>query len=154
MSDQSLEVVRNLLSAHEGEDVLPALRSSLRRLGPNPQPDAAMAVLADDPGWKYYDPDIEWDTSDLTEVNTKVSGLRELAVWWSLWVAAFSRHEYKNVKYAQVGDWVLTVSEVDAHSCDKHIKRHAVQLWHVRDGKVTSMRAFKSEDDARAAAAA
>jgi hypothetical protein len=154
MSEESVEIVRSLLAAHEGEDVLPAVRDSLQRLGPDPQPDAAAAVLADDPGWKYYHRDIEWDTSGVSGVATKANGLRELAVWWSLWVAAFSRHEYKNVTYQELGDWVMTVADVDAQSCEVDVRRPAVQLWRVSNGKVTVMRAFESEDDARAAAAA
>jgi hypothetical protein len=153
MSEESVTIVRSLLSAHEDEDVLPAVRSSLDQFGPNPTPDSAMSVLAGDPGWKYYDPEIEWDTSGVTGVETKARGVRELAVWWSLWVAAFSRHEYRNVEYTDLGDWVLTVAEVDATACQDHeVDETAVQMWRVEGGKVTVMRAFKSAEEARAAA--
>lgn len=149
-----MKVVRNLLSAHEGEDVLPAVRDSLERFGPDPQVDSATAVLADDPGWKYYDPEIEWDMSNATGIETRARGLRELAVWWSLWVAAFTRHEYSNVRYEDLGGWVLTVADVDARARDNSEveKMPAVQMWRVEGGKVTVMRAFRSEEEARAAA--
>jgi hypothetical protein len=61
MSQESVEIVRRLNTPHEGEDVIPAIRESVERFGPDPQPDAVLAEWREDPGWQHMHPDIEWD---------------------------------------------------------------------------------------------
>ena len=148
MSQEDVEVVRQHLAPHEGEDLLPVIKELLERFGPDPQPDAVLAgPLAGDPGWRLTHPDIEWDMS-ATQMGGVVRGARELAVWWAVWVAVWSSHVYRMREYRDVGDWVLTVADVHATARGYSVEPQIFQVWQVKDGKVSLMRAFLSEADA------
>jgi ketosteroid isomerase-like protein len=154
MSQDAVQVVRSVLAPHEGEDVLAGVREVLERFGPDPQADAVMGLLADDAGWRHYAPEIEWDMS-ATGLGSVARGVRELALWWGLWAAAWSTHAYQVREYRDLGDWVLTIADVQATARGDHqVAMPFVQLWQVKDGKVIAMRAFLSEADALAAAGA
>jgi hypothetical protein len=151
MSQESVEVVRQHLSPHEGEDLLPVVKGLLERLGPDPQPDAVIATLATDPGWKHTHPDVEWDMSS-TGMGSVARGARELALWWGVWVAIWSSQEYRMREYRDLGDWVLTVADVHATARGYSVDPAIFQVWQVTDGKISVMRAFLAEQDALAAA--
>ena len=147
MSQESVEVVRQHLSPHEGEDLLPVVRELLERFGPDPQPDAVLESLAEDPGWRLTHPDIEWDLS-ATGMGSVARGTRELALWWAVWTAVWSSHVYRMREYRDLGDWVLTVADVHATARGYSVEPQIFQVWQVKDGKVIVMRAFLSKADA------
>jgi SnoaL-like domain len=150
MSQENIEVVRGHLTPHEGEDVLPVIKGLLDRFGPDPRPNAVLATLADDPGWRLTHPDIEWDMS-ATGMGGVAHGARELAVWWGVWVAVWSSQVYHMREYRDMGDWVLTVADVHATARGYSVEPQIFQIWQVKDGKVVLMRAFLSEADALSA---
>jgi ketosteroid isomerase-like protein len=147
MSRQDVEVVREHLVPHEGEDVLPVIKGLLDRFGPDAEPDAILATLADDPGWRLTAADVEWDMS-ATAMGGVAHGVRELAVWWGVWVAVWSTQVYRMREYRDMGDAVLTVGDVHATARGYSVDPEIFQVWRVRDGKIVLMRAFLSEEDA------
>jgi hypothetical protein len=147
MSQHDVELVREHLTPHEGDDVLPLIKGLLERIGPDPKPDAVLQTLADDPGWRLTDPDIEWDMS-ATGMGGVSHGVRELAVWWGVWVAVWSTQVYRMREYRDMGDAVLTVADVHATARGYTIDPEIFQVWQIRDGKIVLMRAFLSEEEA------
>jgi hypothetical protein len=147
MSQQDVEVVREHLAPHEGEEVLPVIKALIDRFGPDPQPETVLATLADDPGWRLTDREIEWDMS-ATGMGGVAHGVRELAVWWGVWVAVWSSQSYRMREYRDMGDAVLTVADVHATARGYSVDPEIFQVWQVRGGKIVLMRAFLSEADA------
>jgi ketosteroid isomerase-like protein len=149
MSLENVEVVRRFSDPYEGEDVLPAIRESLERFGPDPQPEVVLARWAEDPGWQHVHPDIEWDTSATGAFGSVVRGPTEVARWWREWTETWESYVYRTVRYRDLGEWVLSRANVEARSRDGiSVEMPVFQLWQVRDGKVAALRAFLSEQEA------
>jgi SnoaL-like protein len=150
MTATNSEVVRGLLT-RQG-DVLDEIRKTLSRLGPDPrEPAEAITTQAEAAGWVAYDPQIVWDMS-ATGMGGVNRGPREVALWWSTVAASVDSYEYDVLACDDVGDWVLSAADVTAAPCKSPPQTLRVhQIWQLRDGKVLLMRAFLSEDDAKAA---
>lgn len=143
-----MEIVRCFSVPYDGEDVLPKIRQDLDRVGSNPQSDAVLATWANDPAWRFAHPDLEWDTSAMGMGNA-ARGPRDVAAFWRDWVEGWNRYVYLVREYRDLGDWVLTVSDVEATARDGlRLEMKSFQLWRVRDGRVAVMRAFLSEPEA------
>jgi ketosteroid isomerase-like protein len=151
MSAESERVVREVLQEREGNDVLPAIRETLATIDTGVHADtAATAALSSVAGWRHYADDIEWDMTGVG-VPGVAHGLHELALWSAAWAAAFTTYVYRVKDYRDLGDWVLTSSDVEATMIGgSPVTQRVAQLWKVRDGKVTTMRAFRTEDEALA----
>jgi ketosteroid isomerase-like protein len=52
------------------------------------------------------------------------------------------------VQYRDLGDSVLTIADVEAVARGLPVEMKSFQVWAVRDGKVSAMRAFLSEQQA------
>jgi ketosteroid isomerase-like protein len=148
VSQENVEIVRHFNAPYDGENVLPRIREALDRYGPDPDRARVLAVWADDPAWRFAHPDLEWDTS-ATGFGTAGRGPREVALFWADWVEGWTRYLYRVQGYRDLGEWVLTVSDVQATARDGlELNMQSVQLWQVREGKVAVMRAFLTEAEA------
>jgi ketosteroid isomerase-like protein len=149
MSQADVEVMRRFTGPYEGEDALPAIRESLERFGPDPQPEVVLARWAEDPGWQHVHPEIEWDTSATGAFGSVARGPTEVARWWREWTETWETYVYRTVSFRDLGEWVLSPANVQARSRDGiSVEMMVFQVWQVRDGKVALMRGFLSENDA------
>ena len=149
MSQENVEVVRGFNAPREGENLIPVVREALERLGPDPAPEAILALWGEDPGWRYAHPDIEWDLRATGAVGSAARGPREVGAWWAEWVEVWESYVYRMRDYRDLGDWVLTPTEIRARAREGITAAMDVfQLWQVRDGKVAVLRAFLSEPEA------
>src|SRR3984893_3742022 len=81
MSQADAEGVRRLTAPYEAVDLVPFIRDYVERFGPDPDEDAVLAASAEDPSWRHFHPDIEWEAS-VPGLPSSVHGIRELAMWW------------------------------------------------------------------------
>jgi hypothetical protein len=150
-----VDVIEGLLRAEESKNLIETTAAVLAQLPEGPSDDEVAAVLQGTP-WEVYDPAIVWDMS-ATGVGGVFRGLGELSRWWRTWTSMFTSHVYQVQKYQATGpdeEWVLSGSTVDATTAGEHEGNGPLfQLWKVRHGKVTEMRAFLAERDALRAAA-
>ncbi|MGO8906813.1 MAG: nuclear transport factor 2 family protein [Solirubrobacteraceae bacterium] len=163
MSEEGLQVVGELLAVHDGKSVLPSIEETLKSLSPEPSTEAAgteaarteaARVLGEDDAWKLCSPEIVWDMTP-TGLGVVAHGASELFQWWSTWIAAWSSYEYSVKDTQDLGEWVLTKGDVVVTARNgQAVEMPVWQLWKVADGRVTVMRGFLTEADARAAAAA
>jgi hypothetical protein len=145
------DIVRGLLM-REG-DVLQEIKATLARLGPDPGATPQIVSAAEEIGWPTYDADVVWDMS-ATGFGGVHRGPRELALWWATMASRLESYEYSVTTCEEVGDSVFTAADVSAVTCDEHeVSRAIYQVWQLREGKVAQMRAFLSEEEARAALA-
>jgi hypothetical protein len=114
MSEENVEVVRGLNDPYEGEDVMPGIRAAVAHFGPDPDPAVVLAWWADDPGWRHVSAEVEWDTTAIAGIGSKVRGPTEVALWWADWTNAWERYVYRTLEYRDVGEFVLTKSAVEA----------------------------------------
>ena len=99
MSQENVGVVRGYNAAHEGGDVIPPIREALDRLGPDPEPDAVLAVWAAEPAMQHLHADIEWDVAATGAIGTSVRGPTELWRWWADWVEGWESYVYRMREY-------------------------------------------------------
>jgi hypothetical protein len=153
MSQDAVEVVRRFNDPHEGQDLMPTIREAVARFGPEPDPAAVLAWWADDPSWRHVDEEVEWDTSSIGGVGTKVKGPLEVARWWGDWTEAWQRYTYTTVEYRDLGEVVFSRVAIDARGPgDVPVEMTVFQLWEVCAGKVGAGRVFMSEAEALEAA--
>src|SRR4051794_35870877 len=153
MSQQNVEIVRRFNEPYDGRDVIPWIRESVERLGPDPQPEAVLADWAGDPVWQYVNPEIEWDVTAVGAVGGVARGPRELALWWRDWVQAWQSYTYRVSTYQDLGDWVLTRTDVNAVGPGGiPVEMGICQIWQVRDGKIAEVQHFLTEQEALEAA--
>jgi hypothetical protein len=84
-----------------------------------------------------------------TGIGTVGRGPREVALLWADWVEGWTSYLYRVQEYRDLGEWVLTVSDVQAtarHGLE--LEMQSFQLWQVREGKVAVMRVFLTEAEA------
>jgi ketosteroid isomerase-like protein len=149
MSQENVEIVRRFNAAHEQENLIPLIRAAVERVGPDPTPEAVMEVWGEDPGWRYLHADIEWDVSATGALGEATRGARDVAVWWAQWVEVWDSYVYRMGTYRDLGDWVLTPVEIEAHGRDGiTVAMDIFNTWLVRDGKIAVQRSFLSEDEA------
>ena len=152
MSQADVEVVRQLNAPYEGVDLVPFIRDYVERFGPDPDEDAVLAASAEDPSWRHFHPDIEWEAS-VPGLPSSVHGIRELAMWWGEWVEAWESYEARMLEYRDLGDWILVPADVRARGRGGiDVEMRTFQLYRVRDGKVAVYRVFLSEREALHAA--
>jgi ketosteroid isomerase-like protein len=155
VSEGALEIVRRFNDAYDGEDVIPTLRGLIDRHGPDPGRDEILAIWAEDPCWRHAHPEIEVDTSGLGVGGAALEGPGDIWSWWADWTEAWQSYVTHVVEYRDLGDHVLTASDIEAIGPGGISVGMRVYLtWSVRDGKVASSRAYLSEADAIAAASA
>ena len=153
MSQENVEIVRHFAEAHDGEDLMPGIREAVARWAPDPDPAEVLAWWADDPGWSGADPEIEWDTSAIPGVGTIVKGPKEVALWWVDWTNAWKSYIYRTAEYRDLGEWVLTRTEIEAVGPgDVAVEMTVFQMWKVRNGKIATCRVFPTEPQALEAA--
>jgi hypothetical protein len=143
-----------MLAVYRGKDALPPIKKALDSLGPDPPSEAAIKVLEDDEAWRFCSPEIVWDMTP-TGLGLVAHGARELCQWWSTWAAAWTDYTYSTSEndYQDLGNWVLTKGDVVATARNgQAVEMPVWQLWKVDDGRVTVMRGFLTEADARRAA--
>ena len=153
MSERSVEVVRCFNEPHESENVIPWIQAALERVGPDPDAATVLSVWADDPGWRYGHPEIEWDVSGVGAVGAAARGARDVAVWWADWVETWRSYIYRMVEYRDLGEWILTPVDVRAEGREGiSVDMRIFQIWRVQGGQIRAMRAFLSEREALEAA--
>jgi hypothetical protein len=103
MSQENVEIVRRFNAPSERQSLIPTIRADLEQYGYDPQPEAVLAVWAEDPTWQHVHPDIEWDTG----LGTVARGPRELVQWWADWVEGWESYVYPILGYSDLGDWVM-----------------------------------------------
>jgi ketosteroid isomerase-like protein len=149
MSQKNVEVVRAYNGPYEGENLVPRVKEGIGRVGPDPQPDAVLAVWAEDPAFRHLHPDIEWDVSAVGAVGSVPHGARELALWWAEWVEVWESYVYRMLEYRDLGDWVLTPTAFERRRRGGiAVEARVCQMWQVRDGKIAVLRAFLTEQEA------
>jgi len=153
MSQENVEIVRDLNGPYEGLDVATIIREAVDRFGPDPDPAVVLSEWAQDPAWRHIHPEIEWDLTGTGAVGVTANGPREVALFWADWIEAWKSYVYQVVEYRDLGDWILTPTEVRASGPEGiPVEMRLFQIWRVRDGKVATMRAFLSEREALQAA--
>jgi ketosteroid isomerase-like protein len=153
MSRENVEIVRRFNEPHDGEDIIPLLRAGIDQVGPDPEPEAVLAFWADDPGWRYAHPEIEWDIAATGPVGMTASGPIEVARWWRDWSETWESYVDRMVEYRDLGEWVLAPTDVRAKGRGGiRVEMRAFQIFRVRDGKIAAMRAFLIEREALEAA--
>jgi hypothetical protein len=153
MSEKNVEIVRRFNEPYEGKDAMPMIREAVAHLGPDPDPAVVLAWWANDPGWRYAHPEIEWDTTSITGFGSKVKGPAEVARWWIEWTEVWKSYAYRTVELRDLGDLVLLEAAIEARGPgDVPVAMTTFQLWEVRDGKVAACRVFMSEAEALKAA--
>jgi ketosteroid isomerase-like protein len=148
MSQENVEIVRQLNAPWEGKDVVPWIRDGVGRLGPDYQREAVLAYWAEDPAFQYLHPDIEWDAS-ATGMSAPAHGPRGLASWWADWLEVWESYVVRILEYRDLGDWVLAPADVKARGRDGIVvEMRTFQLYRVREGKLAVYRVYLSEQEA------
>ena len=153
MSQDNVELVRAHLDPYDGEDLIPTIRAYVERLGPTPEPDAVLAVWAEDPSWRHVHPEAEWEVAGFAPLDTKVAGPIGIARWWADWTEAWESYVYRVVEHRDLGDWVLTLVDVRARGRGGiPVETHTFEIRGFRDGQVAICRVCSSEREALEAA--
>jgi ketosteroid isomerase-like protein len=152
MSEENVEIVRRFNEAYEGEDIIPTLRGLLAQHGQDPSREEILAIWAEDPSWRHAHPEIEVDTSGLGVAGQPLHGPSDVWSWWHDWTEAWETYITRVVEYREVGDHVITASDIEATGPDGiPVAMRVFLVWTVRDGKVASSRAYTTEAEAEAA---
>jgi ketosteroid isomerase-like protein len=153
MSQENVDIVRSHLKPYDGVDIIPAIREYVERLGPTPDPDAVLAVWAEDESWRHFHPEGEWEVANSGVLDIKAVGPVEIARWWNDWAEAWDRYTYRVVEYRDLGEWVLAVIDLQARGRGGiPVETRTFEIRRVRDGKVAVCRVFSSEQEALEAA--
>jgi ketosteroid isomerase-like protein len=151
MSQENVDVVRRW-HAYEGKNAVPPMRKAVERLGPDPEPEAVLALWAEDPSWGHAAPDIEWDERPGSDGQCGAWAGRSRQLW-AEWVETWESYVFRCSDYRDLGNWVLAPVEVQAQGRDgMEIEMRAFEIMQVRDGKVAAYRSFLSEQEALEAA--
>ena len=151
MSQENVEIVRRHIGPYDGRDLAQIVREANEGVdleNPEAVRGAVAAMVAQDPVWKDVDPDIVWDATGLG-VSFVARGIDEVAAYWRDWAGLWESYVYRVVEYRDLGDRVLTVSDVRARGRDGiDVALRSFQAWYVREGKIATMRACTSEGEA------
>ncbi len=151
MSQENVEIIRLFNAAHEGENLIPVIEAGLARLPPDPDKEAVLAWMAEDPAWRHLHPDVEWGISALEVAPAK--GAVEVAMWWASWVEVWESYSYRILDYRDLGAWVMTPVEIRLRGhAGTAVDLNMFEIWQVREGKITLVRILPSESHAVAAA--
>jgi hypothetical protein len=153
VSQENVEVVRGHIGPYDGRDLAIVVRERNEGLDLDDPVAVAAAVAAmveEDPVWQYVDSDVVWDATGLG-VSSVACGITDLGAYWREWAGLWETYVYRVAECRDLGDWVLTVSDVRARGRDGiDVTLRSFQAWEIRDGKITTMRAYTSEDEALA----
>jgi hypothetical protein len=153
VSQENVDIVRRHIEPYDGRDLVSAIRDAYEGLDlddPNAVAAAVTAMVAEDPAWQDVDPQIVWDATSLG-VSSVAHGISEVAAYWRDWAGLWESYVYRVAEYRDLGDWVLSVSDVCARGRDGiHVELRSFQAWGVRRGKITAMRGDTSEAGALA----
>ena len=153
MSWENVELVRAHLEPYDGEDIIPTIRTYVERLGPAPEPEAVLALWAEDPGWRHVHPECEWEVAGGGPLDTKVAGPTGVARWWAEWTEVWESYVYRVVEYRDLGEWVLALVDVRARGRGGiPVETRTFEIRGFREGQVAVCRVFSSEPDALKAA--
>jgi ketosteroid isomerase-like protein len=148
MSQENVEVVRHATQQRDGKDLVPWIREFVESVDWS-DPDAVAAAVAEEAQGRYLDPDIEWEWEATGAVGDVFRGLYGVARYWADWAADWESYVYRVKEYRNLGSWVLTLADVKAVGRGGiPVEMQVFQMWQVRDGKVSVMRAFLSEAEA------
>src|SRR4051812_48282189 len=120
MSQENVEIVRGHIGPHDGRDISAVVREANEGVDlddPEAVRRAVAAMAAEDPVWQHVHPEIIWDASGLG-VSFVARGIDEVAAYWRDWAGLWESYVYRLVEYRDLGDWVLTVSDVRARGRD------------------------------------
>ena len=148
-----MELVRRHLEPYEGQDIVPSVRELVARLGPAPEPDAVIAVRADDPAWRHHHPEAEWETVFGGPLDMKAAGPVEMHQTWVAWTEVWESYVYRVVEYRDLGEWVLTL--IDVRGSGRNgipVELRTFEIRSVRDGMIAVTKVFGSEREALQAA--
>jgi ketosteroid isomerase-like protein len=144
VSQENVAVVRAINEPYERQDIIPGMRVSLERLGPDPPSDALLEYWAEDPLLRHIHPDVEWE-APLPGVST-AHGAADVFRWWREWLEVWQSYTIRILEYRDLGDWVMTVNYIRARGRDGiSLEITNFQLWQVRDGKVARVQIFFDE---------
>ena len=136
MSKETVEIVRRHTGRYDGLDTAVVLREAIKDLDLDDRhavSAAVAAMVAEDPAWRCVDSDIVWDATGLG-ASSVARGIDEVAAYWRDWAGLWQSYLYRVAEYRDLGDWVLTVSDVTARG---------------RDGIAVTLRSFKLGDPTR-----
>lgn len=154
MSRENVEVVRRHTGLYDGQDIASVIRESGEGvdIGDSDAIAAAIAAaIAEDPVWEDLHPDVLWDATGIGFAAV-ARGVEEVAAYWYDWAGLWESYVYRVVEYRDLGDWVMTVSDVHARGRSGiDVEMRSFQAWGVRSGKIATMRACTSEGEALAA---
>ena len=147
MSQDALEIVRLFNEAHEGENLIPIIETALARLPVDAGKEAVSEWMAEDPAWRYLDPDIEWDVR-VPDASPAV-GAVAVVEWWTTWVEVWESYSYRILGYRDLGAWVITPAQISLRGrTGTEIAMKMFEIWQVRNGKITLVRVYPSEGQA------
>jgi ketosteroid isomerase-like protein len=70
-------------------------------------------------------------------------------LWWADWAETWDSYVYRISEYRDLGDWVLTLTDVRARGRGGiPVEMRTFELWQPRDGKIARYRAFLTEQEA------
>jgi ketosteroid isomerase-like protein len=153
MSQENVELVRRHLDPHEGEDFVPVLSEAVDGLGPEPEPDAVLALWAEDPSFRHLNQEVVWEIAIGGPLDVEATGPIEILRWWAEWLEVWGSYVYRAVEYRDLGEWVLTPVEVRATGRDGiPVEMRTFEIRRVREGKIAVCRVFGTEQKALEAA--
>jgi ketosteroid isomerase-like protein len=153
MSEGNVELVRRHLDPHEGEDFVPVLSQAVDGLGPEPEPDAVLALWAEDPSFRHLHHEVVWEIAIGGPLDRETTGPTEILRWWAEWLEVWESYVYRAVEYRDLGEWVLTPVEVRATGrAGIPVEMRTFEIRRVRDGKIAECGVFGTEQQALEAA--
>ena len=136
MSQENLQLVRQIGAPLQGIDVAPFIRAGLEGDAAAIPPDVANSLGA---ALEIYDPDFEIDASRVDMPGFGVfhglEGMREL---WRAWIEAWERYSWMQSNWSEVGDHVIADVRIRAtgKSSGADVVWDHCQVWTFRDGTV------------------
>ena len=153
MSERDVKVVRDYNEPYDGRDLAALIRERLDGIDLDDRTavaSAAARAILEEPITRHLHPDVVWDLSGAGDaIFGEQRGLAAVAQYWVDWAGVWESYVYRVSEYRDLGGTVLTVADTRAHSREgMDLRMDVFQVWTVRDGKIASMRAFLTEQDA------
>jgi ketosteroid isomerase-like protein len=136
MSQENLQLMRQIGAPLQGIDVAPFIRAGLEGDSAAIPPDVANSLRA---ALDIYDPDFEIDASRVDMPGFGVfhglEGMREL---WRAWIEEWERYSWTQSNWSEVGDHVIADVRIRAtgKSSGADVVWDHCQVWTFRDGRV------------------
>jgi ketosteroid isomerase-like protein len=136
MSQENLQLMRQIGAPLQGIDVAPFIRAGLEGDSAAIPPDVANSLGA---ALDIYDADFEVDASRVDMPGFGVfhglEGMREL---WRAWIEEWERYSWTQSNWSEVGDHVIADVRIRAtgKSSGADVVWDHCQVWTFRDGRV------------------